>query len=43
VNLILEKNFHNREASMDTHQMEWNKKVAKEIIENLKKRRMEGS
>lgn len=28
---------------MDTHQMEWNKKVAKEIIENLKKRRMEGS
>lgn len=28
---------------MDTHQMDWNEKVAKGIIENLKKRRMEGS
>ena len=28
---------------MDTHEMEWNEKVAEGIIENLKKRRMEGS
>ena len=28
---------------MDAHQMDWNEKVAKGIIENLKKRRMEGS
>jgi hypothetical protein len=28
---------------MDTHQMVWNKKVANDIIENLEKRRMEGS
>ncbi len=28
---------------MDTHQMDWNEKVAKVIIENLEKRRMEGS
>lgn len=28
---------------MDTHQMNSNEKVAKGIIENLKKRRMEGS
>ncbi|MBF0496843.1 MAG: lactate utilization protein [Deltaproteobacteria bacterium] len=28
---------------MDTHQMAWNKKVADVIIQNLEKRRMEGS
>ncbi|MFH1481087.1 MAG: lactate utilization protein [Pseudomonadota bacterium] len=28
---------------MDTHQVAWNEKVAKTIIENLEKRRMEGS
>jgi hypothetical protein len=28
---------------MDEHQMVWNEKVAKDIIENLEKRRMEGS
>ena len=28
---------------MDTHQMVWNEKVAKEIIQHLEKRRMEGS
>ena len=28
---------------MDTHQMVWNEKVAKDIIGNLEKRRMEGS
>ena len=28
---------------MDEHQMVWNEKVAKDIIKNLKKRRMEGS
>jgi hypothetical protein len=28
---------------MDTHQMVWNEKVAKEIIKHLEKRRMEGS
>lgn len=28
---------------MDHHQLVWNKQVAKGIIENLEKRRMEGS
>ena len=28
---------------MDEHQMVWNEKVAKDIIKNLEKRRMEGS
>jgi L-lactate utilization protein LutB len=28
---------------MDTHQMAWNEKVAKDVIKNLEKRRMEGS
>jgi hypothetical protein len=28
---------------MDTHQKDWNEMVAKKIVENLKKRRMEGS
>ncbi len=28
---------------MDTHQMKWNEAIAKEIIKNLEKRRMEGS
>jgi hypothetical protein len=28
---------------MDTHQMAWNEKIAKDIIANLEKRRMEGS
>ena len=28
---------------MDTHQMAWNEKVAKDIIKHLEKRRMEGS
>ena len=28
---------------MDTHQMKWNEAIAKEIIRNLEKRRMEGS
>jgi len=28
---------------MDTHQMDWNEKVANRIIEHLEKRRMEGS
>jgi len=28
---------------MDTHQIAWNEKVAKDIIEHLEKRRMEGS
>ena len=28
---------------MDAHQMEWNEQVAESIINNLRKRRMEGS
>ena len=28
---------------MDSHQMDWNEKVADKVIKNLEKRRMEGS
>jgi hypothetical protein len=35
--------FVNRRDLMDKHQIAWNEKVARDIIEHLEKRRMEGS